>query len=109
MEGLDGKIAEENITGAKKWVRINVPPGQYKVSIGATVAGKRTNTATAIIVKPQEITRSERSPDPRFRCLSDGSGANFLKCMFLSGEKALQILIGQDRGPNFRSGGCVSG
>jgi hypothetical protein len=61
MEGLDGKIAEEHITGAKTWVRINVPPGQYKVSIGATVAEKRTNTATAIIVKPQEITRSEVS------------------------------------------------
>jgi hypothetical protein len=39
----------------------------------------------------------------------EGSGANFLKCMFLSGEKALQILGGQDRGPNFRSGGCFSG
>ena len=38
-----------------------------------------------------------------------GSGANFLKCMFLSGEKALQILGGQDRGPNFRSGACFSG
>ena len=33
----------------------------------------------------------------------------FLKCMFLSGEKTLQILSGQDRGPNFRSGGCFSG
>jgi hypothetical protein len=38
-----------------------------------------------------------------------GSGANIIKCMFLSVEKALQILSGQDRGPNFRSGGCVSG
>jgi CheY-like chemotaxis protein len=37
-----------------------------------------------------------------------GSGANFIKCMFLSGEKALQILGGQDYGPNFRSGGCFS-
>jgi hypothetical protein len=37
-----------------------------------------------------------------------GSGANFLKCMFLSGQKALQILSGQDHGPNFRSGGCFS-
>ena len=35
-----------------------------------------------------------------------GSGANFLKCMFLSGEKALQILSGQDHGPNFRGSGA---
>jgi hypothetical protein len=35
-----------------------------------------------------------------------GSDANFLTCMFLSGEKALQILSRQNRGPNFQSGGC---
>jgi hypothetical protein len=61
IEGAQGKIAEERISNTKKWVLINMPPGQYKVSIGATVAGKRTNTATAMIVKPQEITRAEVS------------------------------------------------
>jgi hypothetical protein len=45
----------------------------------------------------------------RPRIEKGGSGANFLKCMFLSGEKALQILSGQDHGPNFRSGGWLSG
>jgi hypothetical protein len=59
MEGSGGKVTQDKITGTKKWVRINVPPGQYKVSIGATVGGKRTNTVIAILVKPQEITRSE--------------------------------------------------
>ena len=39
----------------------------------------------------------------------EGSGANIIKYMFLSGEKASQILGGQDHGPNFRSGGCFSG
>jgi hypothetical protein len=38
----------------------------------------------------------------------EGCGANFIKCMFLAGEKSLQILGGQDYGPNFRSGGCFS-
>jgi hypothetical protein len=35
----------------------------------------------------------------------EGSGANCFKCMFLSGEKTLQILSGQDSGPNVRSAG----
>lgn len=61
LEGFNGKLAEEKVSRAKTWVRINVPPGQYKVSIGATVAGKRITTVTAIIVKPQEIARSEVS------------------------------------------------
>ena len=38
----------------------------------------------------------------------EGSGANIIKYMFLSGEKA-SVLGGQDHGPNFRSGGCFSG
>ena len=38
----------------------------------------------------------------------DGSGANCFKCMFLSGEKTLQILSGQDSGPNVRGAGCFS-
>src|SRR5215469_5311967 len=43
----------------------------------------------------------------RHRRLS-GSGANFIKCMFLSGERLIDS-SGQDRGPNSRSGGCFSG
>ena len=39
----------------------------------------------------------------------NGSGANCFKCMFLSGERTLQILSGQDSGPNVRSGACFSG
>ena len=41
--------------------------------------------------------------------LPRGSGANCFKCMFLSGEKTLQILSGQDSGPNVGSGACFSG
>ena len=39
---------------------------------------------------------------------AEGSGANFIKCMFLSGERLVDS-SGQDRGPNSRSGGCLSG
>src|SRR5208283_3847290 len=39
----------------------------------------------------------------------NGSGANCFKCTFLSGEKTLQILSGQDSGPNVRSGASFSG
>src|SRR4051794_33880774 len=38
-----------------------------------------------------------------------GSGANFLKCMFLSGKSLCRFLCGQDRGPNCRSAGYFSG
>ena len=65
----------------------------------------------AIIGREPGKRRSERIP-VRIAVLLHGhlgSGANFIKCMFLSGEKALQILSGQDCGPNFRSGGCFSG
>jgi HSP20 family molecular chaperone IbpA len=40
---------------------------------------------------------------------AEGSGAKFIKGMFLSGEWLCRLLSGQDRGPNFRSGGCFSG
>jgi 6-phosphofructokinase len=55
------------------------------------------------------VTREALARGVRVTGISHGgSGANFIKCMFLSGEKALQILAGQDYGPNFRSGGCFS-
>jgi NAD(P)-dependent dehydrogenase (short-subunit alcohol dehydrogenase family) len=39
----------------------------------------------------------------------EGSGANAIKCMFVSGQWALQILSGQDRGPDCRNVACFSG
>ena len=38
-----------------------------------------------------------------------GFWCKLFKCMFLSVEKILQILSGQDSGPNVRSGACFSG
>ena len=61
LEGQDGKVTAEKIAATKNWVRINVPPGQYKLSIGATAAGRRINTAAVIVVKSQEISKAEVS------------------------------------------------
>ena len=61
LESQDGKVTAEKIAAAKNWVRINVPPGQYKLSIGATAAGRRINTAAVIVVKSQEISKAEVS------------------------------------------------
>ena len=38
-----------------------------------------------------------------------GSGANFIKCMFWSGEWSSRALCSQDRGPKLGSGGRFSG
>jgi hypothetical protein len=59
IEGSQGKIAEEKMSDTKKWVRINVAPGQYRILISAMINGKPASAATAVIVKPQEVTRFE--------------------------------------------------
>lgn len=80
-------------------------------SLQASVQRKLTlSTSGRVSSNPRKIKRVSVRPSTRvdYR-VRLGSGANIIKCMFLSAEKALQILSGQDRGPNFRSGGCVSG
>ena len=63
----------------------------------------------AIIAREVGKRKLERIPVRDAKPDRTGSGANIIKCMFLSGEKASQILGGQDHGPNFRCGGCFSG
>src|SRR5262249_7264903 len=59
IEGSQGKIAEERISNTKKWVKLNVAPGQYRVLVSTMVSGKPTSAAAAVIVKPEEVTRFE--------------------------------------------------
>ena len=58
-------------------------------------------------IAPSTMTRALQSRGHR-QPGAGGSGANFIKCMFLSGERLVDS-SGQDRGPNSRSGGCFSG
>ena len=55
LEGASGVIADETMTGSKTWVRLNVIPGQYRLTVSATATGKPVSTTAAVIVKPGEI------------------------------------------------------
>lgn len=61
MEDSLGKAKEETTAGGKKWVCLGLAPGQYKATVIATVSGKQTRTAAALMVKPQEVTSAEVS------------------------------------------------
>jgi hypothetical protein len=55
LEGASGVIADEAVTGSKTWVRLNLIPGQYQLTVSATVSGKPVSTTAAVIVKPGEV------------------------------------------------------
>lgn len=59
LDGVDRNIADETLTGGNKWVRLNVAPGQYKLSVKGTVDGNPVCTSTAIVVKAGEVLKSE--------------------------------------------------
>jgi hypothetical protein len=61
LEGVNGKAAEETLTGENKRVRIGVVPGQYRITLRATVGGSSVPTSRAIIIKPGEIAKAELS------------------------------------------------
>ena len=59
LEGEQLKLPEETVTGSKKWVRVNVVPGQYKLLVSAMAAGKAVGTPVVVVVKPGEIAKPE--------------------------------------------------
>jgi hypothetical protein len=59
LDGAERNIADEVLTGGNKWVRINVLPGQYKLSVKASIQGKPVCTSSAIAVKAGEISKTE--------------------------------------------------
>jgi len=61
LEGAAGTVADDAVTGSKTWVRLNLSPGHYQVTVSAAVSGKPISATAAVIVKPGEIAQSEIS------------------------------------------------
>ena len=59
LQGASGVIAHDKVSNSKKWARINVAPGQHRLSLTATMGGKPVATATVVIVKPKEQSKPE--------------------------------------------------
>ena len=51
LEGQAGR-STDSVSNAMVWTRINVVPGQYKISINAKSKGNVTATSTAVDVDP---------------------------------------------------------
>lgn len=56
LESATETIADEPLAGSKTWVRLNVAPGQYRVTVAGTIAGKPASAMSAVMVRPAEIT-----------------------------------------------------
>jgi len=49
----------EELVGAKNWVHIGAAPGQYKLTISATIAERPTRASAVLTVKPGEAVKVE--------------------------------------------------
>ncbi len=56
LEGQSGKSVD-SVTSAMVWTRINIAPGQYKISINAKSKGNITATSTVVDVNPGETAK----------------------------------------------------
>lgn len=59
LDGVDHTIADESLIGGNKWVRLNVAPGQYRVSVKGALNGHPVFTSTAVVIKTGEISKTE--------------------------------------------------
>jgi hypothetical protein len=59
LEDAANSIADEAVTGSKSWVRLNLAPGQYRLTVSASVGGKPLSTTAAVIVKPDDISQPQ--------------------------------------------------
>jgi len=57
LEDAGSALADQSVTGAKTWVRLNLSPGQYRLTVSAAVGGRPASTMAAVIVKPGEIAQ----------------------------------------------------
>jgi hypothetical protein len=56
LEGQSGK-STDSVSNAKVWTRINIVPGQYKVTINAKFTGIAASTSTVVVVNPGETEK----------------------------------------------------
>jgi len=52
-----GKLGDETVTNAKSWVRLNLAPAQYSLTLTATFGGKPVAAHAVVEVKPGEIAK----------------------------------------------------
>jgi len=59
LEAEDGSVvAQESVANSKSWVKLNLRPGTYRLSVsGATSTGSSVSTQFAVVVKPGQGTR----------------------------------------------------
>ena len=94
------------ISFQERFLRTVTPSSWDDPSLGkllATFQG-HTGRVTSAVFRPDGRRVLTASGDKTARLWS----VNCFKCMFLSDEKTLQILSGQDSGPNVRSAGSFS-
>ncbi len=56
LEGQSGKSLD-SVSNATVWTRINVAPGQYRISVNAKSKGNIASTSTIVDVKPGETAK----------------------------------------------------
>jgi len=59
LDGSRGPLAHQRVTNSKKWVYINIVPGQYRLSVSAIAGGKPVATAGVVIVNSREPAKPE--------------------------------------------------
>jgi hypothetical protein len=59
LESAAGLIAAEKVSNSRSWVRINVAPGQYRLTVSAQMNGKPSVAPAVVVVKPRETAAAE--------------------------------------------------
>jgi hypothetical protein len=59
LEDAAGASTGYTLTGTKTWVRLNLSPGHYALTVSAAVSGKTVSATAAVIVKPGEIAEPQ--------------------------------------------------
>jgi uncharacterized coiled-coil protein SlyX len=57
LENGESSVAQESVTNSKTWVKLLLPPGQYKLTVNARTAGKPVSAACAVFIKPSEVAK----------------------------------------------------
>ena len=60
LEGMAG-IIQDVVENSMVWTRINVAPGQYKVTLSAKVAGRMRGHLLVLEIKPGETFKASMS------------------------------------------------
>jgi hypothetical protein len=59
LESAQGEVARNKVSNGSEWVRLDVLPGQYAITISATADGKPVNRKSVAAVKPDQPFKLE--------------------------------------------------